>query len=251
MKKQFLSFALVAIVYNLASAQSFVPKYGPEGSPKAILLKKERTFVQTKPAPDFWALIPYYEGMKSAHSASAVSVAMVLNGLKQNTKYSAANELVTEKDLLKKVSPTTWSVKLEGDKPVGVNLVELGALLQASLKTYNVPKAKVKVINVIDQSADTLAKVRKLLIENELSDTNFLIANYLQSAFTNDPEGAVGTYSVVAAFDEAADRVLILETDRKYYEPYWVSIHTFMDGLSGIKNAKGASTGGLVWVTNG
>ena len=78
MKKQFVTSTFVAMMTTLAVAQAFIPKYGPEASPKATLLKKERTFIQTKPAPDFWAFMPYYEGMKSAHSASVVSATMVV-----------------------------------------------------------------------------------------------------------------------------------------------------------------------------
>lgn len=248
LKRILITLTMITAYGMPALAQGFVPKYGPEGSPKATLLKKDRAFLQTKPASDFWALIPYYESMKGIHTASAVSAAMVLNALKQNTKYSAADQLITESSLLKKIAPEKWSLKLEGDKPVGVHLVELGALLQESIRVFEAPKTFVKAIHVIDTTPQTLAKVRKLLVENEMSDTNFLIANYLQSSFTNDPEGAVGTYSVVGAFDESNDRVLILETDRKYYEPYWVSTQTFLEGLSAVKNSKGVPTGGLIWV---
>lgn len=213
-------------------AAEFVPKYGPAGSPRASLLKAEREFVMKEAAPDFWALIPYYEGMRGGHTASAASVAMVLNGLRQNTRYSSADELVTEESLLEKVKAGDWAERVRGEKPEGVDLAQLAAILSASLPAYGLDRHEAVVV---PGSADA----RKTLVENESSDGDFLIAHYTQSAFTGDPEGAVGTFSPVGAFDAKTDRVLILETDRKYYEPYWVSLETFVAGLEGR---------GLIWI---
>ncbi|MEQ1920433.1 MAG: phytochelatin synthase family protein, partial [Elusimicrobiota bacterium] len=94
----------------------------------------------------------------------------------------------------------------------------------------------------------SVAAVRKLLVDGELSDRDFLIALYMQSVFTGDPEGAVGVYAPVGAFDPARDAVLILETDRKYYEPYWVSLNTFVKALSSLRDAEGKPAGGLVLI---
>lgn len=42
--------------------------------------------------------------------------------------------------------------------------------------------------------------------------------------------------------------LLILETDRKYYEPYWVSLDTFVNALSSLRDAEGKPAGGLVLI---
>jgi len=232
-----------------ASAADFSPKYAPLDRPYATPLRESRRHIQAKPAPDYWALSPYYEGMRGGHSASAASAAMALNALRKDTRYSSSDELVTEAALLKHASAGDWASRLEGEKPKGVTLAELGKIMKSILAGYGVKDRTASVVSVEDNGAKAVARVRALLVENEASDKNILIARYMQSAFTGDPEGAVGTFSPVGAFDAANDRVLILETDRKYYEPYWVSLKTFVGGLSSLKAPDGkAAEGGLLWI---
>jgi hypothetical protein len=226
-----------------AAAGEFAPKYAPEDKPVATPLKRRPGHVRSAPAPDFWALIPYYEGMRGAHSASAASAAMVLNALRQDTRYSSADELITEESLLKATSARGWAERLAGEKPAGVDVKTFGSLFEAGLSTYGV-SAEVRTIPVDGDAA----AVRRLLLDNELSDRNFLIAHYKQSVFTGDPEGAVGVYAPVGAFDATRDEVLILETDRKWYEPYWVSLEVFVEALSSLRGAGGKSAGGLTWI---
>jgi Phytochelatin synthase len=222
----FLSFHALAI--------DFIPKYGPLEKPRAILLRQSYEYLKKSSASDFWALIPYYSGMRTGHSASAASVAMILNALRKDKKFSSSDELISESDLLKKVTTENWAKQLKGKKPKGVNILQLQKIITAALSIYDIKNKKVELGS---KSED----IRKKLLENEESDQNFILCRYLQSAFTDDPEGAVGTYSVVAAFDSAKDLVLILETDRAYYEPYWVSLETFMNGIS-------QAEGGLIWI---
>ncbi len=245
MKTMILAAALLS---SFAGAADPAPKYGPSGRPAASLLKRERTFIKESPAPDFWALIPYYEGMRGGHSASAAAMAAVLNALRQETDYTSADELITEESLLKKIPAKDFADRLKGEKPAGIGLAQFGAVFQSALRAYGLKNTSVKVVTASDSHPETAAAIRKILVENEAGDKNQIVARYIQSAFTGDPEGAVGTYSAVGAFDAARDRVLILETDRKYYEPYWVSLETFVKGLAGLKDKAGKADGGLVVV---
>ena len=241
------SLALVFAGAVAASAGEFSPKYAPEDKPLATPLKRKPAHIRSAPAPDFWALIPYYEGMRGPHSASAASAAMVLNALRQDTRYSSADELIGEESLLKATAALGWADRLAGTKPAGVALREFGAFFEASLSTYGV-SASVRTVPVAGADTASVAAVRKLLADGELSDGDFMIALYMQSVFTGDPEGAVGVYAPVGAFDPARDAVLILETDRKYYEPYWVSLSTFVDALSSLRDVDGKPAGGLVLI---
>jgi len=235
-----MMLAAALALAGISGAAEFSPKYAPENAPLAVPLKKRPAFIRSAPAPDFWALVPYYEGMRGPHSASAASAAMALNALRQETRYSSADELITEESLLTATSAQGWAEKLAGEKPAGVALAEFGALFEASLSTFGV-KASVRTIPV---SGDAAA-VRKHLVDNERSDRDFLIALYKQSEFTGDPEGAVGVFAPVGAYDAERDAVLILETDRKWYEPYWVSLETFVKAMSELRGADGKPAGGL------
>lgn len=222
-----MKLAAALALAGISGAADFSPKYAPESAPLAVPLKKRPAHIRSASAPDFWALVPYYEGMRGPHSASAASAAMVLNALRQDTRYSSADELITEDSLLKATAAHGWAEKLAGEKPAGVDLKTFQALFEASLSTFGV-RASVRAIPV----AGDAAAVRKLLLDNERSDRDFLIALYKQSVFTGDPEGAVGVFAPVGAFDAARDAVLIFETDRKWYEPYWVSLETFVKAMS-------------------
>ncbi len=194
--------------------------------------------------------MPYYEGMRGDHSASATSVAMALNAIRKDQELTAADEMVTEAALLKKVKTENWSKRISGKKPPGVTLVQMGKISEAALEVFGLPAFHAEAVVVSDSTDESFARVRKILVENESDGSSIIVANYLQSAFTGDPEGAVGTYSPVAAFDAKKDRVLIFETDRKYYEPYWVSLRDFLTGLSGIVDSKTrASVGGLLIIS--
>lgn len=237
--------ALVALALaGSAPAAGFSAKYAPEDKPVALPLKRDPAHIRSAPAPDFWALIPYYEGMRGPHSASAASAAMALNALRQDFRYSSSDELITEEGLLKATAAHGWAERLSGGKPAGVGLEMFGALFEASLSTYGV-SASVRTIPVAASDAAAVASVRKVLADNERSDKDFLIALYKQSVFTGDPEGAVGVYAPVGAFDAVRDAVLILETDRRWYEPYWVSLDVFVAALSSLKDAEGKPAGGL------
>ncbi|MFA6433117.1 MAG: phytochelatin synthase family protein [Elusimicrobiales bacterium] len=241
---------LTAFCDLLVHAQSFIPKYGPDGHPNAVLLKAAPAFIRKSPAPDFWALIPYYDGMLTGHSASAASAATVLNGLRKNIRYSSSDELVTEESLLKKVTAENWAARLAGEKPTGVNLAQLGSILNTGMAAYGLTTHQADALNAVGAKKSITDKFRRLLRNNELSDSDFIIAHYMQSSYTGDPEGAVGTYSAVGAYDPDDNKVLILETDRKYYEPYWISLDTFIEGLIAL-TTKGKTTddpGGLIWI---
>lgn len=236
--------ALALALAGSATAAGFSAKYAPEDKPSAVPLKRAPAHLRSAPAPDFWALIPYYEGMRGPHSASAASAAMALNALRQDFRYSSADELITEEALLKATAAQGWADRLAGEKPTGVDLKTFGELFEAGLSTFGV-SASVRTIPVAASDAAAVASVRKILAANERSDEDFLIAHYKQSVFTGDPEGAVGVYAPVGAFDAARDAVLILETDRRWYEPYWVSLDVFIAALSSLKDAAGGPAGGL------
>lgn len=240
-----ITAALAFLALTAGAAGEFSPKYAPEDNPTATPLKRRPGHIRTAEASDFWALIPYYEGMRGAHTASAASAAAVLNALRQDTRYSSADELITEESLLAATTAYGWAERLTGEKPKGVDLVLFGALFEAALSTYGVTAA-VRTVPVASSQAAEVARVRKLLVDNESSDKNFLIALYKQSVFTGDPEGAVGVYAPVGAFDAARDAVLILETDRRWYEPYWVSLDAFVKALSALRDAADRPAGGLI-----
>ena len=202
------------------------PKYGPT----ATRLFQSNDYVRKNKAPDFWALISYYLPQYTGASCSLASVTMVLNAARAHQALTASDELATEKNVLKKQPNDHW-FKAVGEKGGGgANLDQAKTYLEDALKSFGI-SATVEAIHS-DGAEATKKLIHARLKENEKSDHDFIIANFLQSEFTGDPEGAIGHLAPVAAYDEKNKKVLIMDPDREYYEPYWVSEDTFMKGIS-------------------
>lgn len=183
---------VVALVISLSAyADPPKPKYGPANAPRAVPLSRSNDYFRSTehPAPDFWALIPYYLDQHTGASCSVASVAMLVNAARRNTNLTSDDKLVTQTDLLRRVTAENWARRV-GPRGHGVTLDQLGRLIQASLLNYGVNGASVVVVHTSDASSATLERLRRDLIDNETSDSNFIVINFNQAAFTDD--AAVG-----------------------------------------------------------
>jgi len=201
------------------------PKYGPEATP----LSRSHEFFQRRTAPDFWALIPYYMPQQTGGSCSVAAVAMVVNAARYNTPLGSNDKLVSEAELLNRVKNPVWKKGL-GLTGHGITLDQLGPLLEESLKSFGITPVEIETVHVDNLSGDTKTKIHRTLIENERSNRNFIIANFLQGSYTGDAE--VGHWAAVGAYDSEKKRVLIMDPDREWYEPYWVNEEAFLKGMN-------------------
>ncbi|MBC7396870.1 MAG: hypothetical protein H7333_05450, partial [Bdellovibrionales bacterium] len=214
----------LSILFNLQAEAG--TKFGPQ----ATRLHNEHAFISKNKAPDYWALSPYYLPQQDGRSCSVASITMVLNAARADEVLSSSDELVTQKSALKKLNLNFWT-KGVGEGGHGTTLEQVGEIVTAGAKAYGYPKSVVNILHA-DGTLEFAKKLHELLVKNESSDHNFIIANFLQSEFTGDPEGAVGHLAPVAAYDAAKKSVLVMDPDREYYEPYWVSEATFIKGLN-------------------
>jgi hypothetical protein len=217
-------------------------KYGPN----AIRLYDARGHIQQTPAPDYWALMPYYQAQPNESACSLAAVCMLMNGLRVREKLHANEPLVTPTNLLEKLNHAPWSAAV-AKEGYGVSLDELADIVRSSLSTYGLKNYRVEAIHIEKASAAELSGLRKRLADNEESDQDFLIANFLQSSLTGDPEGSVGHFAPVAAYDARLGRVLILDPDRQWYEPYWVSDQTLLAGMA-TKDPQAKRARGYLWI---
>lgn len=240
-----LAFIIAAYSTNAISSEpaSPKPKYGPE----ATTLSLSHDFFKKNAGPDFWAVSPYYLPQQDDKSCSIASVAMVTNAIRVGQKLTADDELVTQKGLMKRVKDSLWE-KYVGEKGHGVPLDDLAELVKASLQAYGVDAAQrveVQTIHVDDLSPKTKASVHRALVENEKGSSDFIIANFLQGVYTGDAE--VGHIAPVGAYDAKTKRVLVMDPDRQWYEPYWVSEETFLKGMNTVDQSSGKHRG-FVWI---
>lgn len=234
------AWLLLTLTTSLSLAAVAAPKYGPA----AIRLHDDNAYVRAQPAPDFWALMPYYLPQLTDSSCSVASVAMLVNALRADAPLTASDRLATHTQLLERTAHADWTraVANGGD---GVGLKQLGPLIRQALAAYSIDVVSVDVLHAADaaSTAELLTRVRALLIENEASDRDFIVVNYLQSVLTGDPDGAVGHIAPIAAYDAANRRVLVMDPDRDWYDPYWVSDEALVAAMATTDSTSGRSRG--------
>ena len=225
------------------------PKYGPAGAPRAITLALDHSYLQDPrhPAPDYWALAGYYVPQAGPAACSAASVAMVVNAARAALPKNAETPLVTQAALLERVKVKCWAERLSAAGCGGRHGTPLDVLAEVSRAAFEqngFSHVNVRVVHVPDRSDE----VRRVLVAdlraNELSARNFILANFDQKAFTDDT--SAGHIAPVAAFDEERARVLVMDPDREWYEPYWVGVDVLLAGLATRDGETGEPRGYVV-----
>ena len=206
---------MIALGVSGSQAEDSKPKYVST----TLRISKHHDYFQKNKAPDFWALIPYYVHQQDGSACGIASTTILLNAARVHQILTASDKLITQKALVEKI-------KVNYSK--GLNLDQLADAVRKGMAEYQI-KASVEAIHS-DGTTSQLKKIRDLLVKNEKGDRDFILANFHQTSFTGDPEG-VGHISPIGAFDSKNNHVLIMDVDREYYEPYWVSFETFMKGI--------------------
>ncbi len=217
-----------------SKVQTQKSKYGPDAMPLSV----SHEYFKGHDAPQFWALIPYYAPQQTGSSCSVAAATMVVNAARVGHVLRAEEPLATEAQVIKNSKSTAWrfSVGLMGR---GVLLDDLGGYLTSGLAGYD---AKPKWVEMIHANPDSRLKIHQILVEMEKNPKEFLIANFVQGVYTGD--APVGHFAPVGAYDSENQRVLILDPDREWYEPYWVSEDVFFKGMNTVdQSAKGAYRG--------
>jgi hypothetical protein len=131
----------------------------------------------------------------------------------------SVDPLVTQQGLLGKVANARWTTETAQDG-AGVTFDEFIADTRASLEAYGLV-ANLDIFKPQDDSAATLAELRRLLIENELSDRDIVLVYFDQGVLTGDWDGP--HISPIATYDVDLRHVLIMDVDRQWYITYWSS----------------------------
>jgi hypothetical protein len=238
--------ALIAVAQQpKPPSQTAAPPQSKYGS-QAVRLFHAREYLQTHEAPDFWALMPYYVHQFNERACSVASATMVVNALRSQVELTTADELITQEKLLKQVCNPRWANDV-GPNGESVTIEELGEYVQESLKLFGPRQYDVQAVRVDSQDKGLRERIRRMLVENERSDDDFVMVVFWQAAFTEDPEGETGHIAPLAAYDAAHERALVFDPDRKWYEPYWVPLDTLVAGMARTDPDTGKSRG-FIWV---
>lgn len=227
---------LFALTYNLIAGLAFAnPKYGPEKKPIAIPLRQANEYFREPghTSPQFWSLMSFYVPQLSGGTCSIATAIMALNTALGTRSRTSDDKVITEPALIEEIKNKKWTEatlhQLNQNK-YGATLDQYKVLLEFIFKDHGFEKVNVQAIHVNDSTQATKSTVQKLLKEFNQSQKKLLLVNFDQKKFTDDTE--VGHYAPVGAYDEKRARVLILDPDREYYEPYWVSVDSFIQGMN-------------------
>jgi hypothetical protein len=218
------------------------PKYGTQ----AVRLFHAHEYLQTHEAPDFWALMPYYTHQITERACSVASTTMVANAMRSQVELTTADELLTQERILKQVCHPQWAHDV-GPEGESVTMEELGEYVRETLKLFGPRQYEVQAVRVDPRDKGLRERIRKMLVENERSDDDFVMVVFWQAAFTEDPEGETGHIAPLAAYDAAHERALVFDPDRQWYEPYWVPLDTLVAGMARPDPDSGKSRG-YIWV---
>ncbi|WP_293094446.1 phytochelatin synthase family protein [Moorena sp. SIO3I6] len=117
----------------------------------------------------------------------------------------------------------------------GMTLEQLAGLLE----TYPV---KAEVYHGGDL---TLDQFRNIVVKNLQEGGNFVLVNYLRKAIAQKTGGHI---SPLAAYNQEADRFLILDVSRYKYPPVWVKAEELWQAMA-TKDSESKKTRGFVLVS--
>lgn len=244
MKRLFCRFCMAFILIQAgfasaaAGADTPTPKYGPAGTPYATPLWQTHEYLQStrNAAPDFWKLISHYDGQNNSLSCSVAAVTIVLNAIERSRADLRANDTnFLQEKLIDNVKDAHWKERVTAGGwkgRVGLTLAELEEVVRGALKTYRIKGWTTSIRTFKSAEPKDLAELRAIIETNETSADDFVIIHFLQDRLTGDPGGPYAHISPIGAYDAASGRVLVLDVDREYYGPYWVTVEQLLIAVS-------------------
>ena len=221
-----------------APSASTLPKYAAYDTP----LSRDHAYFTRAPAPDFWTLAPYYVGQQDDASCSLASLTMLVNAARSGQPLRSDEPLVTQPTLRARVASAIWEHGLAPGGP-GVTLDQLGQLTSQSLQAFGLQAQRVEVTHIDEPSPAALDRLRQALNANESSAHDWLLLDFLSESYVGT--GAYGHIAPVAAYDAGTHRVLVLDPDREWYEPYWLPDEIALRGMATLDTDSGKPRGYL------
>ncbi len=234
--------SLLLVTSSAAIAAEARPKYGPKATP----LVNDHQYFRGAVAGDFWRLMPFYVPQSNDYACSAASIAIVFNAaIKSPARIAETERNITQDTLLKSIRnvPLRELVSKEGlQGRHGLTLDELRIAVEETARGQNV-RAQVAAHKFQTRS---LKEFRDILRANEENPSDFLLVHFVQDDLTGAEGGPYAHVSPIGAYDSTTHRVLILDVDREWYSPYWVSDADLLAACNHVTKIWGA--GGLVHI---
>jgi hypothetical protein len=224
-----------------AAAGTQRPKYAPW----LTLLRDDPAHIRQSPAPSYWALSAYHVGQFTDTCCSLATAVMLVNAARGSAHLRGGAKLATHEDLMAAVDDANWTFHCTDPQGNGASLREMAPILERAYAHYGVAGARVEMVQVIDAVAQADG-FRAALAAMERSPSTQVALNFDGAPVYGEAD--YGHFSPAAAYDAARDRVLVLDVDRGWHEPYWVPVDIMLSALA-TKSRKDGSPRGYLRVT--
>lgn len=237
------SIICLSLIFSDVFASNHVLNKQSRYVPGVVSIIQDHSYIRTHNAPIYWKISPYYMPQLTDASCSLASATMVMNALRIPQMQYANQKLATTNSVVDS-SRNDWKndVRQGGS---GVTLDEFGSFLSQAMTAYNIQSTKLEVIHVT-RAKDSVTKFHQALLEGEKTGRTFIIVNFDQK-FISGTE-SVGHFSPVGAYDVNTKRVLVMDPDREFFEPYWISEHRLLKAME-TKDSDAHKNRGFVIVT--
>lgn len=185
---------------------------------------------------DYWQLSPTFAMQNTQTFCSIASAITVLNAMP------------IKKPLDPLYSPYPYFTQSNYFSPEVAKVISPQAVLSAGMTrdqlTETLIRHGAKAESIAGDNFDN-DSLRSLLQKTLGDDGRFVLVNYARSSLGQ--EGG-GHWSVLAAFDESSDRVLILDVAKYKYMPVWVEVSLLRQAIATIDTTSQKARGlVIVW----
>jgi hypothetical protein len=204
-----------------ALAQGGTPKFGPDVAP----FFDNIGYLRQAQTTDYWLLTNFYERQPTPNGSSAAAATMTVAAL-LGVPRRADEQIPSISDLLAQVANQKWNVDIApGGR--GATFGEFTGYVRESLNAVGLEGATVAATTPVDGEPAALDSFRAALSANEKNSKDVMLVYFDRGVVTGGGRGGAQV-SLVGAYDESRDLVLIMDTDREWYIPYWTTATTLL-----------------------
>ena len=154
----------------------------------------------------------------------------------------AGDKLATQQDLLAAVNDAGWTFHCTDAQGHGASLREMAPIMEQAYAHYGVAGVAVEMVQVSD-AGEAAVGFRQALAAMEASAATQVALNFDGAPVYGQAD--YGHFSPAASYDAARDRLLVLDVDRGWYEPYWVPVDIMLTALATLSRKDGSPRGYL------
>jgi hypothetical protein len=194
--------------------------------PGVVSIIQEHSYIRTHSAPVYWNISPYYLPQPTDASCSLASATMLINALRIPQMQYANQKLATTNSVVRSTNDAWKNAVKQGGS--GVTLDQFGSFLTQAMKAYHIQPTNIEVIHATGVK-DIATKFHQALLDGEKTGRTYLIVNFDLKLISRTESS--GHFAPVGAYDVNTKRVLIMDPEREFFEPYWVPEHRLLNSM--------------------